>query len=179
MINMGAKLRIAGTVNESIVDGPGIRLVVFTQGCRHNCPGCHNPDTHSFDGGSLMDIDDIIKKVKANPLLDGITLSGGEPFEQAPACAELGKKAQLAGLDVVTYTGYRYEYIVKNAGAREGWAELLQISDILIDGKFELDKKSLLLKFRGSRNQRIIDVKASKAAGKAVIAGIDGDPLTA
>ena len=84
-------LRIAGIIKESIVDGPGIRLVVFAQGCKHHCPGCHNPETHSFTGGKLVSIASIMEMVKSNPLLDGLSFSGGEPFEQAKMFAELAK----------------------------------------------------------------------------------------
>ena len=149
------KIRIAGIEEESIVDGPGIRLVVFTQGCNHKCVGCHNPGTHSFNGGSLIEIDDIVKMVKENPLLDGITLSGGDPFEQALECSILAKKVKDLGLSVVTYTGYTFEQILQNKDFRE----LLLQTDTLIDGKFDISKKSMMLQFRGSTNQRIIDVK--------------------
>ncbi|KPU45643.1 pyruvate formate-lyase 1-activating enzyme [Oxobacter pfennigii] len=162
---MGEQLRIAGIVKESIVDGPGIRLVVFAQGCEHNCKGCHNPHTHSFDGGTLIDIDDIIEQVKKNPLLDGVTLSGGEPFEQAQALSELAEKVKKLNLNVITYTGYTMEYILENKEEHPGWEELLNLTDLLVDGKFELDKKNILLKFRGSENQRIIDVKESLKTG--------------
>src|SRR5690554_2912107 len=113
------ELRVAGIIDESIVDGPGIRLVVFTQGCKHNCVGCHNPETHSFSGGKLVDIDSIIQMVKSNPLLDGITLSGGEPFEQVAACSSLAKKVKELGLNVVTYTGYTFEEILKEKDFRD------------------------------------------------------------
>ncbi len=149
------KLRIAGIEEESIVDGPGIRFVVFTQGCNHNCIGCHNPETHSFDGGELVDINHIIDKIKENPLLDGITLSGGEPFLQAFECGTLARKVKALGLNVVTYTGYTFEEILK----KDDYRNLLLQTDILIDGKFDISKKSMLLQFRGSTNQRIIDVK--------------------
>lgn len=158
---MSTKLRIAGIVNESIVDGPGIRLVVFTQGCRHNCPGCHNPHTHSFEGGTLIDIDDIINQVKSNPLLDGITLSGGEPFEQAEALSELAQSIKSMGYNIMTYTGYTFEHIIENKYKIKGWDKLISVTDILVDGRFEIARKSMLLKFRGSQNQRIIDVKKS------------------
>jgi anaerobic ribonucleoside-triphosphate reductase activating protein len=158
---MDTQLRIAGIINESIVDGPGIRLVVFTQGCKHHCPGCHNPHTHSFEGGTLIDIDDIIKQMKGNPLLDGITLSGGDPFEQAEALSELAKKVKNMGYNVITYTGYTFEYILENKDKNKGWDKLLGQTDILVDGRFEIAKKNILLKFRGSENQRIIDVRQS------------------
>lgn len=158
---MNRQLRIAGIIKESIVDGPGIRLVVFTQGCRHNCPGCHNPNSHSFEGGTLVDISFILQQVKNNPLLDGVTLSGGEPFEQAEILAELAREIKNLGLNIMTYTGYKFEYLLANADAHSGWAELLDQTDILVDGRFDIEKKNLLLRFRGSENQRIIDVRKS------------------
>lgn len=149
------QLRIAGIEEESIVDGPGIRMVIFTQGCNHNCIGCHNTETHSFDGGKLIDIEDIINMVKENSLLDGITLSGGDPFEQALECSILARKVKELGLNVVTYSGYTFEDILVD----EKFRQLLLQTDILIDGKFNISQKSLMLPFRGSSNQRIIDVK--------------------
>jgi len=166
---MESYIKIAGLIKESIVDGPGIRMVVFAQGCKHHCPGCHNPETHSFEGGQLISIDSILEEAKKNPLLDGITFSGGDPFEQAEAFAQLAKKAKKLNLDIVTYTGYTYEFLLKNLSSHKGWAELLDETDILVDGKFELDKRNLLLKFRGSENQRIIDVKKTKAKKKIVL----------
>lgn len=152
------EIRIAGIIEESIVDGPGIRLVVFTQGCNHNCKGCHNPETHAFDGGELIAVDKIIKMIKENPLLDGITFSGGEPFDQAKECSVLAKSVKALGLNIVTYTGYTFEEMLE----REEFRSLLEETDILIDGKFEIDKKTQMLKFRGSENQRIIDLKNSR-----------------
>lgn len=166
---MDTYIRIAGIINESIVDGPGIRMVVFAQGCRHNCPGCHNPETHSFDGGTLISVDSIIEQAKRNPLLDGITFSGGEPFEQAEAFAVLAREAKKINLDIMTYTGYTYEYIMANSAGHRGWAELLNETDILVDGRYEEEKRNLLLKFRGSENQRIIDVKRSKAGNRIIV----------
>ncbi|MBE6081070.1 MAG: anaerobic ribonucleoside-triphosphate reductase activating protein [Tissierellaceae bacterium] len=162
-------LRIAGIIKESIVDGPGIRLVVFSQGCKHNCKGCHNPETHSFTGGRLINIEDILEMVKDNPLLDGITFSGGEPLEQAENFAALGERIKEMGLNVITYTGYTYEKIIESFHDRPGWERLMKCTDILIDGPFEIDKKSLMLKFRGSSNQRIIDMKASILCGKPIV----------
>lgn len=149
------KIRIAGIEEESIVDGPGIRMVIFAQGCKHNCVGCHNPESHSFTGGELIEIDEIINRVKANPLLDGISLSGGEPFEQAEECSLLAREVRKLGLNVLTYTGYTFEEIL----AEEKFRKLLLETDTLIDGKFKIEEKSLMLKFRGSKNQRIIDVR--------------------
>lgn len=156
---METTVRISGIVKESIVDGPGIRLVVFAQGCRHNCPGCHNPQTHSFDGGKIVNISEILEMIDRNPLLDGITLSGGEPFEQAEAFAVLAEKVKEKGLNVMTYTGYTFEEIKENLSSMAGWERLLKASDILVDGRFIQEERDLSLKFRGSRNQRVIDVK--------------------
>ena len=154
------KIRIAGIEEESIVDGPGIRFVVFTQGCKHNCRGCQNPESHSFTGGIEMDIHDIVEKIKENPLLKGLTLSGGEPFEQTKACLELAKKVKELGLSVYCYTGYTIEEILKDKTKKELLLEL----DTIIDGRFVEDKKNLLLKFRGSENQRIININEYRTA---------------
>ncbi len=162
-------IRIAGIIKESIVDGPGIRMVVFAQGCKHKCPGCHNPETHSFNGGTLVTVDSILELAKKNPLLDGITFSGGEPFEQAEAFAVLAQEVKKLNLDIVTYTGYTYEYILENSSRHRGWGALLDKTDILVDGRYEANKRNLLLKFRGSENQRIIDVKRTKAEKRIVI----------
>ena len=102
------KIRIAGLVNDSIVDGPGFRFSVFTQGCPHHCPGCHNPQTHDFNGGKDMETEEIVRQFSQNPLLDGITLSGGEPFCQCDACAELAGAAKKLGLNVWAYSGYSF-----------------------------------------------------------------------
>jgi anaerobic ribonucleoside-triphosphate reductase activating protein len=166
--NNSRMIRISGIVQESIVDGPGIRYVVFTQGCKHNCPGCHNPQTHSFEGGVLVDIERLYGEIMKNPLLDGITLSGGEPFEQAGALWRLAEKVRKAGMDVITYTGYTFEYILEKMKEDKDWERLLIVSDMLIDGRFEIEKKNELLKFRGSENQRIINVKKSLESGRAV-----------
>ena len=157
-------IRIMGIVDDSIVDGPGLRLAVFTQGCPHHCPGCHNPQSHDFNGGKLMDTDEIIEKMDDDPLLDGITLTGGEPFAQPAACAELARQAHARGLNVWCYTGYTFEALLDD---REKRALLDQV-DVLVDGRFELDKRSLELKFRGSSNQRIIDVKKSLGTDEVV-----------
>ncbi len=164
------KLRIAGTVNDSIVDGPGIRFTVFTQGCPHNCKGCHNPQTHDFNGGSEADTDEIISKFLSNPLLDGITLSGGEPMCQAKALVPVAKAAKEHGLNVITYTGYTYEQLIDGANETNGWRDLLEYVDFLIDGRFELGQRSLELHFKGSKNQRVIDIKSSLDEGHAVLA---------
>lgn len=163
-----SKLRLAGVIKESIVDGPGIRFVVFGQGCPHRCPGCQNPQTHDFDGGYETDTENILAAIQKNPLLKGVTLSGGDPFVQPEAMAELAEKAHGLGLDVVTYTGYTIEELLAGLDKHPGWRQLLEQTDTLVDGRFLLEQKSMLLKFRGSKNQRIIDSKASLEQGRAV-----------
>ena len=142
-------LRVAGTVNDSIVDGPGIRLTIFTQGCPHHCAGCHNPQTHDFNGGSITDTADLLEKIKGNPLLDGVTFSGGEPFCQAEALAELGNDIKSLGLNVITYTGYTFEYLFEHKNDNS-YGKLLEVTDFLIDGKFIESEKDWQLKFRGN-----------------------------
>lgn len=155
------KIRIAGVVKESTVDGPGFRYVIFTQGCPHHCKGCHNPETHDMNGGKLESITTLVDDIKKNPLLKGITLSGGEPFMQAKKLVKLLSLLDLNRYTVMTYTGFKYEYLLENADENNGFLELLKLTDVLIDGKFELALKSEKAKFRGSTNQRAIDVKNS------------------
>lgn len=158
---------MSGIAGDSIVDGPGIRLTIFTQGCPHHCPGCHNPQTHDLDGGSWGDTDDIAAVMAENPLLDGITLSGGEPFLQPVPCLALAKEAHRLGLNVWAYTGYTWEELLAENDA-ERMAFLREI-DVLMDGPFLLAERSLELRFRGSRNQRAIAVQKSLAAGNVVL----------
>lgn len=153
------KIKISGIVNDSIVDGAGLRLTIFTQGCSHGCKGCHNPETHDFSGGYWVDTDDIMKVAAENPLLDGITLSGGDPMEQAAPCATLAEQAHAIGLNVWTYTGYTWEQLLAEQNVDR--MALLHHTDILVDGPFVEDQRSLELQFCGSKNQRLIDVKAS------------------
>lgn len=154
------KLKIAGLVEESIVDGPGIRFVVFTQGCPHSCKGCHNPQTHDFNFGEYIDIENLAERINSNPLLKGVTLSGGEPFMQCEALVELISKLNN-NLDIITYSGFTFEEIVKKANNENRFMDLLNYTDILIDGRFEEEKKDENLAFRGSSNQRAINVKLS------------------
>ncbi|WP_078682307.1 anaerobic ribonucleoside-triphosphate reductase activating protein [Clostridium sp. USBA 49] len=155
------KIRLAAILKESLVNGPGLRRVLFSQGCPHNCKGCFSPHTHSYTDGVLINMDDIIEDIRKNPLLKGVTFSGGEPFEQADKFAYIAKEVKKMGLNIWCYTGYTFEYILENQHKRKGWSELLKYIDVLVDGKFEEDKKEEGLKFRGSSNQRIIDVRES------------------
>lgn len=166
-------MKLAGIIRESIVDGPGIRFVIFSQGCPHNCMGCHNPDTHNFDTGFKAENQKILAEIDKNPLLKGVTFSGGEPFCQAKEFADLARSIKSRGLDVVTYTGYTFEYIKNSFTINKDWAELLELTDILIDGPFVEDKKDLTLKFRGSQNQRILDIQKSLELNCAVEYNLD------
>lgn len=167
-------MRIANTVNDSIVDGHGLRFTVFTQGCPHHCAGCHNPGTHAPDGGREAALEELVERMERNPLIEGLTLSGGEPFMQAAACAELAAAAHERGWNVWTYSGYRFETIRDKGDP--AWDELLRQTDVLVDGPFVQKEKSYELHFRGSRNQRLIDVKESLRQGKAVL-WEEEDPL--
>ncbi len=158
---------MAGVVPESIVDGPGIRFAVFVQGCPHGCPGCHNPQTHPFEGGEVRKIEELFAQFRQDPLLKGVTLSGGEPFCQAAPLAELAKLVHGVGKDVAVYTGYVYEELL--AMEDPGVQDLLAETDLLIDGPYVEAQRNLELRFRGSENQRLIDVKKSLAAGRAVL----------
>ena len=160
------EIRLAADLQpDSIVDGEGIRTVIWTQGCPHNCKGCHNPGTHEFNGGVLVDVDEVIEELKKIEGQDGITLSGGDPMCQSEACLEICKAAKELGLNVWCYTGFTYEKILNNPKQRA----LLQYIDVLVDGKFVLEEKSFDIYFRGSRNQRIIDVKKSLEEEKVVL----------
>lgn len=163
-------IRLAGICEDSIVDGPGFRCTIFVQGCPHHCEGCHNPQTHDFFGGYITSTDEILKSIEENPLLDGVTFSGGEPFCQAKQLAYLGNqiKSLNLNLDIIVYTGFTFEYLLKNANQDNGYLELLKVADMLIDGKFEMDKQSYDLVFRGSSNQRFIDCQKSLKAKKVV-----------
>lgn len=161
------RISLSGVTGDSIVDGPGLRLTIFTQGCPHHCPGCHNPQTHDPNGGSWGDTEDILAAAAENPLLDGITLSGGDPFMQSIPCLELAKGAHKLGLNVWTYTGYTWETLWEENDPEK--IALLKETDVLIDGPFLLAERSLELQFKGSRNQRTIDVKKSLAAGEVIL----------
>ncbi|MGM9612477.1 MAG: anaerobic ribonucleoside-triphosphate reductase activating protein [Butyricicoccus sp.] len=159
-------LELAGIVPESIVDGPGIRYTIFVQGCPHHCEGCHNPQTHAFGVGTEAAPEDILAELDKKPYLQGVTLSGGEPFCQAEALAGLAAALKAHGKHIMAYTGYTFEQLLEldDPFVRA----LLEQLDLLVDGRFVLAEKSIELKFRGSANQRVLDVPASLAAEKAV-----------
>lgn len=153
-----SQLRIAGIVKESVVDGPGLRYVIFTQGCPHKCVGCHNQHSQDFDGGYEISITELLNSITATKLIDGVTFSGGEPFAQPAACAELAKliKQSDRKLNIIAYSGYYYPQLIAMAKKEPAIAEFLQSIDTLIDGPYDETKKDLDLPFRGSSNQNII-----------------------
>ncbi|WP_165171118.1 anaerobic ribonucleoside-triphosphate reductase activating protein [Adlercreutzia sp. ZJ242] len=161
-------INLYGAVPDSIVDGPGLRYAVFVQGCSHACPGCHNPESQPREGGTLTTTDAVLADIRANGLVHDVTLSGGEPFEQAAACAHLARQLKEEGYGVWAYTGYLYEDLVRLAEHEVAVRELLDNVDVLVDGPFVQARKSLSLKWCGSSNQRLIDVAATRAAGRVV-----------
>lgn len=163
------EIRIAGTVEDSIVDGPGLRFVVFTQGCPHHCDGCHNPETHDFTGGKVTTTDAMFEQCMENPLCSGVTFSGGEPFCQAEALYELGSRFKSAGKHLMCYSGWTFEELLAKAQREESVGKLLSIADVLVDGKFDISKRSLSLQYRGSSNQRLINVQESLKTGTTVV----------
>lgn len=162
-------VQLAGLVEESVVDGPGMRLVIFTQGCKHDCEGCHNPQTHDLDGGETVTVDDLKDKIDHQKLIRGITFSGGEPFLQSKAMAVLARYAKEKGLHTLAYTGYTFEQLDAMRQDDQAIADFLSQLDMLVDGPFILAERDITLQFRGSRNQRILDMPASLKKGEAVI----------
>ena len=160
-------VRLAGIEPESIVDGPGYRFAIFVQGCPHACPGCHNPETHDFEGGKLVDTEKIIAHLGKNPLVRGLALSGGEPMLKAQALLDVAKAAKARGMNVWCYTGYTYEQLMEMNDPAQ--MALLEQIDVLVDGPYIAAQRSLELLFRGSRNQRLIDMNKTRAAGEIAL----------
>ena len=168
------KIRLAANLQEdSIVDGQGIRTVIWTQGCSHNCPFCHNPSTHDFKGGELVDLEDVASALENLSGQDGVTFSGGDPMFQPKACSILAKKVHELGMNVWAYTGFTFEELIKSTN--KDILDFLNEIDVLIDGKFEIEKKSMDLEFRGSSNQRIIDVPKSLERKKVVLYNLNNN----
>lgn len=156
---MESELRISGVEPESIVDGPGLRYVIFVQGCPHHCKGCHNPQTHDFDGGYPADTNVILKEISENPLLSGVTFSGGEPFCQPEALCELGEKIRAMGKGIIVYSGYTYEQLLEMGKTNPAILRLFALCDWLVDGPYIEEQRDLTLPFRGSKNQRMIELR--------------------
>lgn len=164
------KIRLAGDItSDSIVDGEGIRSVIWCQGCIHHCKGCHNPETWDFNGGTEREVSDVCKEISELEFQDGITLSGGDPLCQIDACLEIATYAKSIGLNVWCYTGYKMEDLLKRVGKEPKLKELLLNIDALVDSPFILELKSYDVPFRGSKNQRIIDTKKSIKENKVCL----------
>ena len=164
-----SQLRVAGIVNDSITDGPGIRLALFVQGCPHRCAECHNPQTHDFAAGTVMEITEIAEKIRQNPMLTGVTYSGGEPFCQAQALANLSDLIAPLKLDLAAYSGYTFEELLELSRKDEGIAALLRRIRTLVDGPYVRELRDYRQKFKGSSNQRVIDVQKSLGCGSVVL----------
>ena len=164
---MTESLRIAGTVNDSIVDGDGLRFTIFVQGCPRKCPGCHNPETQCFTGGKMTTVGDLLAEIQKNPLLTGVTFSGGEPFCQPEPLLAIAKECHAHGLDVWSYSGYTLEEL--KAKHDPVIDELLGEIDVFVDGDYREDLRDLTLMFRGSSNQRIIDMRATRKQHRLVL----------
>lgn len=146
-------LQVAGFLDHSTVNGEGFRSVLFLSGCPHACPGCHNAEMQAPNYGDLVESSEILQRILKNtPLIDGITFSGGEPFEQVEALLDLAAAIKEAGLTLWCYTGYTYETLKQDSIKRK----LLPFIDVLIDGPFILAEKEEHLLYRGSRNQRLL-----------------------
>lgn len=151
-------LQIAGFLDNSLVNGEGIRSVLFVSGCRHNCEGCQNIIMQNYNYGDKLEDDEILKRIKSNlPIINGVTFSGGEPFDQASGLLNIATNIKAIGLNIWSYTGYTYEEICGN----DDMLTLLKLCDVLVDGKFIKDLSNTSLKYIGSSNQRIIDVQES------------------
>ena len=164
------KIRVCGIEPESIVDGPGFRYVLFVQGCPHHCHGCHNPESWAFDAGYDMTVNEVFEDICGRPWLRGVTFSGGEPFEQVPALLDLAKNIKGAGLTLMSYSGYTLEEL--EARHDKATDELLEMLDILVDGRYDEKLRNLTLVYCGSENQRVIDMKKTRRARRGGDAGM-------
>lgn len=163
-------IRLAADLQtDSIVDGPGLRAVIWTQGCSHNCPGCQNPSTHDFNGGGLVPLEMVYEAIDELEYHTGITFSGGDPMFQPEACNEIASYARKKGLDIWVYSGFTFEELMEISKNKPIYKEFLENIDVLVDGKFILEQRDLSLLFRGSRNQRLVDVKKTLKEGKVVL----------
>ncbi len=162
-------IRIAGIKRDSLIDGPGICFVIFMQGCLKNCFRCHNPDARPLEGGIEITLDEIYGDIISSKGIDAVVFSGGEPFLQAASLSSLGEKIRKEGLSVITYTGYTFEYLFHESSVNKDYRNLLEVTDILIDGEYYEKERDLTLAFRGSKNQRIIDVNITMQRKGAVV----------
>lgn len=163
------EIRLFGVANDSIVDGPGLRYSVYVQGCSHHCPGCHNPESWAFEGGTVTTIEALVKDIQQNQLIHDVTLSGGDPFDQAGPVAKLATRLKELGYRLWSYSGYLYEDLCERAKTDADIKTILDSIDVLVDGEFKKDLKSLDLKWKGSSNQRVIDMNKTREQGKIVL----------
>jgi len=173
-------VKIAGVNFESLVDGPGIRVVVFAQGCNVGCKNCHNPESWDMSLGKEYSVKDLLREIKkprpGKKLVRGITFSGGEPFMQAAELAQVAVAVKKLGWDVTTYSGHTYEKLAARKDDA-GIQALLELTDYLIDGPYMHEKRTLDIKFRGSSNQRLIDMNATRENGGQVVICEDSEQL--
>ncbi len=151
-------IRLFGVARESIVDGPEMRYVIFVQGCPHKCYKCHNPASHGYHGGKLVTTDRIWKDIIKNPLIKGLTFSGGEPFIWGHELAVIARAAIARGMDIMTYSGFTWEHLLQKAETEPSVKELLSVTNYLAEGRYIEKQRDLNLRFRGSSNQRILDI---------------------
>ena len=163
-------IRLAADLqSDSIVDGPGLRTVIWTQGCSHCCKGCQNPQTWDFKGGGLVPIDMVLSAIDELERQSGITFSGGDPMFQPEACSEIAAYCKDKGYNIWVYTGFTYEELMKMSEKKPIYREFLSNVDVLVDGKFIMEKRNLNLLFRGSSNQRLIDIPKTLESGEIVL----------
>lgn len=161
---MTKQLKVFGIAKESFVDGPGVRYAIFVQGCPHHCKGCHNPESQILDDehGTMKDFDEVLADIERNYILSGVTLTGGEPFLYVDELCELvdSIREKFPQLNIWVWSGYTYEQIIKDTKKK-----LLDKCDVLVDGPFIEERKSLACQWRGSTNQRIIDLVKTRESG--------------
>ena len=163
-------IRLAADLqSDSIVDGPGLRTVIWTQGCGHHCKGCQNAQTWDFNGGGEVPIQMVLDAIDELEYQDGITFSGGDPMFQPEACNKIAKYCKDKGYNIWVYTGFTFEEIMEKAKTKPIYKEFLTNIDVLVDGRFILEQRNLNLLFRGSSNQRLIDIKKTLACGEIVL----------
>ena len=160
------KIRLSSKIStDSVVDGRGLRTVIWCQGCPHDCAGCHNPDTHCFSGGFEQEVDELVQQISEVQMQSGVTFSGGDPMMQATSCAKIARQLKESGINIWCYTGFDFEELLTKTDC----LHFLQYIDVLVDGKFDIALKSYELLFKGSANQRIIDVPASLQQNQVIL----------
>ena len=163
-------IRLAADLqSDSIVDGPGLRTVIWTQGCAHHCPNCQNPQTWDFNGGGLVPITAVLEAIDELECQSGITFSGGDPMYQPEACNKIAEYCKNKGYNIWVYTGFTYEELLKMSKTKPIYKEFLSKIDVLVDGRFIMAERDLSLLFRGSRNQRLIDIPKTLKSNEIVL----------